>query len=144
MGLGWELVVSGKASGRVSSNTGCGQFQFLQPRAGLSLGVFWAASSLWRSDQLWMGAAAMQRRLLVSGDIYAFTTVANVVRVPYAQKYVHSLINCIFRYSLICWAHGTDELPNMLRCQRGITWELCCLIVVPVVRRQFLCRGSIL
>lgn len=60
----------------VSSNRGCGQFQFLQPRAGLSLGVFWAASFLWWSEQLWMRAAAVQRRLVISGDIYTSATVA--------------------------------------------------------------------
>lgn len=75
--MGWELVINGEAAGRCSATTeGLGSSSSLQPRAGLNLGVFWAASSVWCSDQLWMRAAAMQRRLFINGDMYTSTTVA--------------------------------------------------------------------
>lgn len=125
LGLHCELVVSGEAAGRCSALTeGVGSSSSLQPRAGLSLGVFWAASSLWCSDQLWMRAAAICLSVGTSTHLQLWQWPCE----GFFQKYIHSSINCI---SLICWVHGTDALSKVSRFQRGITSELCSSIVVP-------------
>lgn len=47
------------------------------------------------------------------GHLHIYNCDSHLVRVSYAQKYVRSLINRIFRYSIIFWVRGTDALSNV-------------------------------
>lgn len=137
LGSGWALVVGGEAAGRQSAVTG-------------RVGAVAVPSAEGRAEPVWMchglhlcsdGRARDVSRSDAGEAGFQWGPIYNcgsdlLVEVSYAQKCVHSLIICIFRYSLI-WVHGTDAL-NMLRCWRGVTW------VLPTFVGSFSCNKAAL